>query len=310
MTRRGIVNSAFWAGCLCCLAVVIGPTLWMLIGVVGRAWPVFHFSVLLRDTQGNGGGLRNAIIGTAVLGLGVTLVAGSVSVLAAIYLSEFATGRTRSILRGAYEVLSGVPSIVLGYVGYIELDHECDVADVAEHDGRDTGQHLVGATQNRTCSAGGEFGQINRGQHADAAGHQRDPQTQDRGADDGVAQATAVPLRVPQQHAEVKHRPGAADDSDRRPQRRADTTARRHRQPAQNAELTMPRRVISNPRPTGSAVRTAGAPDARAAMFVGEEIGQHRRDLGERLDCEVGGVGQRRIQLRHYGCRDGGHREG
>ncbi|MGA9678853.1 MAG: phosphate ABC transporter, permease protein PstA, partial [Mycobacterium sp.] len=117
VTRRGIVNSVFSAGCLCCLAVVIGPTLWMLIGVVGRAWPVFHFSVLLRDSQGSlgpgGGGLRNAIVGTAVLGLGVALMAGTVSVLAAIYLSEFATGRTRSILRGAYEVLAGVPSIVL-----------------------------------------------------------------------------------------------------------------------------------------------------------------------------------------------------
>jgi phosphate transport system permease protein len=119
--RRRIVNALFWATCFSCLAMVITPTLWMLIGVVGRALPVFHFSVLTQDSKGNGGGLRNAIAGTAVLGLGVMLVGGTVSVLAGIYLSEFARGRTQSIFRGAYEVLSGIPAIVLGYVGYLAL---------------------------------------------------------------------------------------------------------------------------------------------------------------------------------------------
>jgi phosphate transport system permease protein len=119
--RRRAANGLFWAGCFGALAVVIIPTLWMLIGVVSRAVPVFRFSVLVQDTQGNGGGLRNAIVGTVVLGLGVMLVGGTVSLLAGIYLSEFATGAKRSILRGAYEVLSGVPAIVLGYVGYLAL---------------------------------------------------------------------------------------------------------------------------------------------------------------------------------------------
>lgn len=120
-TRRKVVNALFWIGCVCCLAVVVVPTLWMLVEVVGRALPVFKWSVLTENTRGNGGGLRNAIIGTVVIGVGVMLVGGTVSVLTGIYLSEFAGGRTRSILRGAYELLSGIPSIVLGYVGYLAL---------------------------------------------------------------------------------------------------------------------------------------------------------------------------------------------
>ncbi|OBH39907.1 phosphate ABC transporter, permease protein PstA [Mycobacterium intracellulare] len=120
-TRRKLVNALFWVACVCCLAVVVVPTLWMLFEVIGRALPVFKWSVLTENTRGNGGGLRNAIIGTVVIGVGVMLVGGTVSVLTGIYLSEFARGRTRSILRGAYEILSGIPSIVLGYVGYLAL---------------------------------------------------------------------------------------------------------------------------------------------------------------------------------------------
>jgi phosphate transport system permease protein len=108
------------------LVVVIGPAVWIVVEIVGRALPHWRWSVITTPLHQTSGGLSGPIVGSLLLMVGVLIVAGSIGVLAGIHLGEMVrprrSGKTGgSLLRTASEVLSGFPSIVLGYVGYVAL---------------------------------------------------------------------------------------------------------------------------------------------------------------------------------------------
>ena len=66
----------------------------------------------------DGGGFGNAIVGTIIMvGIGA-LISVPIGIMAAIYLSEFNEGKVSDWIRFATNVLSGVPSIIVGVFAY------------------------------------------------------------------------------------------------------------------------------------------------------------------------------------------------
>jgi phosphate transport system permease protein len=121
-TARRAANAFWWGVCCVALALVIIPVAWILEGIISHAAQGWHFGVLDHITTGTGGGLENAITGTLVITLGVGIIASIIGIGCGVYLAELCrVKRLVGVLRTAFEVLAGIPSIVFGYVGYIAL---------------------------------------------------------------------------------------------------------------------------------------------------------------------------------------------
>nr|ALS92392.1 phosphate_pstC: phosphate ABC transporter, permease protein [uncultured bacterium] len=66
-------------------------------------------------------GLWPLIAGSLVVTLGAVLIAVPLGLMTAIYLGEFAPQWQREILKPLIEILAGIPSIVLGFLGWVVL---------------------------------------------------------------------------------------------------------------------------------------------------------------------------------------------
>ncbi len=116
---RKIGNVLGWSVAWLAAGLVLFALADMVFTILIKGIQSFRWDMLFHVTAGNAGGLQNAILGTLLLiGLSI-LVAGPLGVLGGIYASEFAGTRLASVIRFSTEVLSGVPSIVIGYFGYL-----------------------------------------------------------------------------------------------------------------------------------------------------------------------------------------------
>lgn len=80
----------------------------------------FGFLVHLPKPPGEtGGGISNAIVGTALLILIASVIAVPLGVLAGLFLAEYGKSRFAAVVRFVVNILQGVPSIVIGITAYL-----------------------------------------------------------------------------------------------------------------------------------------------------------------------------------------------
>jgi phosphate transport system permease protein len=80
----------------------------------------WHFLTELPKPVGEaGGGISNAIWGTAMLIALSFLFSVPLGVFAGIFLSEYRRGKLANVIRLGVEILQGVPSIVIGIIAYV-----------------------------------------------------------------------------------------------------------------------------------------------------------------------------------------------
>jgi phosphate transport system permease protein len=108
---------------LCALAAV--SILFFILGYL-----VFHggkdinwafFTKLPKPVGETGGGMANAIVGSAKLLLLASLIGVPVGFFGGVYLAEFSGSRVAFVVRYAADLLNGVPSIVIGIFAYALL---------------------------------------------------------------------------------------------------------------------------------------------------------------------------------------------
>lgn len=118
---RKIWNGAWTALCAAAVAVALVPLVSLLWLVVSRGAPGLSLGFFLErpvPVGDPGGGVGNAIVGTLLMVGLASLVAIPVGVGTGVFLAEQGGGKLGSAVRFVTEVLSGVPSIVVGIVAY------------------------------------------------------------------------------------------------------------------------------------------------------------------------------------------------
>jgi phosphate transport system permease protein len=122
--RRRLVNRAMEALSTIAALLAVAVLAIVVISVASRGAGALSWDFLTKPQAlfgQPGGGIANAIVGTALLVGLATVMALPVGVLTAIYLTEFAPRRVAVPIQVVLDVLAGLPTIVLGIFVYALL---------------------------------------------------------------------------------------------------------------------------------------------------------------------------------------------
>lgn len=119
--RRRLVDRLARAACVGATLLAIVPLASLLIyvaarGLGGLSWS--FFTELPKPVGELGGGMANALVGTLLLVAMASAIGIPFGVLGGVYLAEFGRGRLAQAIRFSADVMSGVPSIVVGIFVY------------------------------------------------------------------------------------------------------------------------------------------------------------------------------------------------
>lgn len=105
-----------------CALFVLLPLFFILFDLVWKGARELRWALLTelpRPAGEPGGGIANGIAGTVTL-TGIAMAGGiPLAVMCGIYLAEYGRGAFAAAVRFAVEMLSGVPSIIMGLFGYL-----------------------------------------------------------------------------------------------------------------------------------------------------------------------------------------------
>jgi phosphate transport system permease protein len=118
---RNIINALMFGLTAACALATVCVLFWILGFLIwngGKSLNLAFFTQLPKPPGETGGGMANAIVGSAQIVLIASLIGIPIGFLGGIYLAEFGMGAFPFVVRYTADLLNGVPSIVMGLFAY------------------------------------------------------------------------------------------------------------------------------------------------------------------------------------------------